>query len=64
MRKKKSVSKPWLDDSGRFLFGMYKGKLAEDVAKSDRGYVRWIVDSVEDCDEGDREILSALVARG
>jgi hypothetical protein len=65
--KKTEPTKEWLDQSGRFLFGKYGpnrdsvndvGELAEDIAETDPGYIRWIVDNVEDILEIDRDILS------
>jgi hypothetical protein len=57
-----TTTRRWLADDGAFLFGKYKGELAEDVASEDSGYVRWAVDTVEDMDEGDRDVLTALLA--
>lgn len=57
-----STSRDWLDSGGRFRFGKYRGSLAEDIAKDDPQYVQWIVDTVEDIFDDDREILSQLLA--
>jgi hypothetical protein len=53
--------KVWLDSDGYFLFGKYKNSLAEDIAKDDPSYVKWIVSDVEDICEEDREVLSQLL---
>lgn len=53
----------WLDTSGRLVFGKHRGRLAEEVAEEGPVYLRWIVDEVEECNEKDREVLSALLAR-
>lgn len=55
--------KPWLDDSERLLFGKYRGSLIEDLASDDPGYLRWIVDNVEDISHEDREIIATHLAR-
>ena len=54
----------WLDISGCFLFGKYKGESAEYVTQDDPSYVAWVVrhPGVDICDE-DREILAAHLAR-
>lgn len=57
-----SASCDWLDSGGRFKFGKYRGSLAEDIATDDPQYVQWIVDTVEDISDDDREILSQLLA--
>jgi hypothetical protein len=56
-----STGRTWLDSGGFFLFGKYKNSLAEDIAKDDPSYVKWIVESVEDICEEDREMLSQLL---
>lgn len=56
-----SSSRPWLDSSGSFLFGKYKGLLAEDIAQDDSSYIRWIVNEVEDITEEDRQVLFQLL---
>jgi hypothetical protein len=56
-----STGRTWLDSGGYFLFGKYKNGLAEDVAKDDPSYVKWIVETVEDICEDDREVLSQLL---
>jgi len=53
--------KDWLDSRGNFLFGKYKGKSLEDVRDDDPGYLRWIVQEVEDISEDDREIIETIV---
>jgi hypothetical protein len=62
-----STSREWLDESGRFKFGKYgpkgnkPGQLAENVALMDHSYVQWIINNIEDMDEGDRGVLSSLL---
>lgn len=56
--KKTEPTKEWLDQSGCFIFGKYRGESAEDIADTDSSYIRWIVDNVEDILESDREVLS------
>lgn len=56
-----STGRVWLDFGGYFLFGKYRNGLAEDIAKDDPSYVKWIVNDVEDICEGDREILSQFL---
>lgn len=51
-------TREWLDQSGCFIFGKYKGESAEDIAETDSSYIRWIIDTVEDILESDREVLS------
>lgn len=55
------MDKTWLDDSGAFLFGKHEGELAEDVAKEDPGYIKWILQSVDDISEEDSTTLDALL---
>lgn len=55
--------KDWLNKSGAFKFGKHKGQLAEDVAKSDPGYLEWIVNECEDVSDEDREILHQLLTQ-
>lgn len=49
--------KEWLDQSGCFLFGKYEREYAEEIAKTDPQYIRWIVNDVDSIVESDREIL-------
>lgn len=56
-----ATGRVWLDPSGYFLFGKYKNGLAEDVARDDPSYIRWIVNDAEDICEEDREVLSQLL---
>lgn len=56
--------KQWLDPEGYFIFGKYGGSNRthiEDVASDDPGYLRWIVNSVEDISEEDRAIISGYL---
>lgn len=57
------TQREWLSSTGEFLFGKHKDRLPEDVIRSDRSYIRWIVDEVEDILEEDRQILQALLNR-
>lgn len=57
-----SCGKRWVGDDGTFLFGKYVGESVEHVAHADPGYLRWVVDEVEDVDETDRRVLSTLLA--
>lgn len=59
---KDSDAREWLDQSGCFLFGKYKGELAEDIADTDPRYIRWIIDSIEDISEEDRELLQQYLS--
>lgn len=59
----------WLDSSGRFRFGKYgptgkdPGELIEYVAKVDPGYLEWVLESIENLPDDDREIMEAHLAR-
>ena len=52
-----------LDSEGCLLFGKHKGETAESVARSDPAYLSWLLENIEDLDEGDAEILEALQER-
>lgn len=54
-------NKDWLDSKGDFLFGKYKGKSLEDVRDDDPGYLRWIIDTVEDISDEDQEIIETIL---
>lgn len=56
------MSKRWLDDDGTLLHGKYAADLIEDVARLDPGYLRWLVDTVENLDEGDRDVINSTLA--
>lgn len=58
---KATVAKRWLDDDGAFLFGKYKGTNVEEVAQDDPGYLSWLVNDVEDCDDSDREVVEMAI---
>jgi len=53
-----TVIREWLDSSGRLTIGKYKGSQAEDIASDDPSYIRWIIETVEDISEDDRNVLS------
>lgn len=44
-----------------FKFGKYKGKTLEEVARSDAGYLRWMLSSMENLDEDMRYSLNAVL---
>lgn len=60
--KERATGKDWLDASGCFLFGKYKGECAEDIAETDPAYIRWIVDNVEDISDEDRGLLEQYLS--
>lgn len=57
------LGKDWIDNDGRFLFGKHKGEYVDDVAEEDPGYLRWIVEEVEDVSEEDWDVLNTRVDR-
>lgn len=44
-----------------FKFGKYKGKTLQEVAKSDSGYLRWMLKSMENLDEDMRYSINLLL---
>lgn len=56
-------TRQWINPQGEFIFGKHKGDLVEDVADEDPDYLRWILDKVDDIDEGDAEIIGEHLAR-
>ena len=58
-----ATQKEWLDKDGRFLFGKFRNRAAEDVVQTDPSYIGWILDTVEDIDSNDRQILRTLLRR-
>lgn len=56
--------KDWLDSRGDFLFGKYKGESLEDIRETDPGYLRWIVEAVNDISDDDREIIETSLKLG
>lgn len=56
-------TRQWIDESGRFMFGKYRGKFIEHVAGHDSEYLCWILDKVDDIDEGDAKIIGEHLAR-
>lgn len=52
----------WIDDDGTLLRGKHRNELVEDVARDDPSWLRWAVDTVEDMDEGDRDVMTAALA--
>ena len=57
-----TTTRRWVDDDGTLLFGKHRGDLIEDVARDDASYLRWLVDTVEDMDESDRDAIAATLA--
>lgn len=51
----------WLNDDGLFLFGRCQGEHVEDVAREDPGYLRWILESVEDIHYEDRDVIETAL---
>lgn len=65
----RNYGRSWLDSEGRFLFGKHgptaglEGESIERVRREDPGYLRWIVECVEDICEEDRDIIAAALRR-
>jgi len=53
--------KDWLSSDGSFLFGKYRFALVEDIARDDPGYLRWILDNVEDISDEDRIVIETTL---
>lgn len=54
----------WLDSGGYFKFGKYGppgASLVEDVAVEDPGYLRWILENVEDIFHEDRDVIETAL---
>ncbi len=56
-------TREWISSSGLFRFGKHKDEPIEEVLKDDPRYIQWIIDEVENIDEGDRSMLSTLLAQ-
>lgn len=52
----------WLDDDHSFTRGPHQGELAEDIARYDPTYIRWLTATVADMNDYDRCTLVALLA--
>ena len=55
--------KDWLDSSGRFLFGKYRGSSVEEIVSDDPDYLHWILDTVTDISREDRQIIASIYYR-
>lgn len=56
-----------IDDAGRLQFGHeHRNEDINDIAADDPGYLRWMLNSVDDLSEDDREVIRAalLFAKG
>lgn len=51
----------WIASDGTLMFGKHKGEMIERVVRDDPDYIRWIVESVEDIEDDEREILTTLL---
>lgn len=51
-------STEFLDDKGCFKFGRHQAHTIEYVARNDPGYLKWIIDKTDCCDE-DVQIIEA-----
>lgn len=58
------TAKDWLASDGTFLFGKHEGDDVESVAADDPGYLRWILDTVDDISDGDREVIETALRFG
>lgn len=59
--RRAKAAKAWISADGRFLFGKHDGELVETVAREDIDYLRWIIETVDDIDPGDRQVILAQV---
>lgn len=51
-----------IDDSGRLQFGRaHRGEDINDIAADDPSYLHWMLNSVEDLTEDDREVIRAAL---
>lgn len=55
--------KEWLDSEGNFLFGKHEGEFIGAVARLDPDYLQWILNTVEDIDHEDRQIIESYMNR-
>lgn len=49
----------WIDSAGRLTRGKYFRRDLEDVAAEDPGYLRWVLQNVEDLENDDRAVIEA-----
>lgn len=54
----------WISPDGAFLFGKYSGRSVSAVVADDPGYCRWVVESVENITDQDRQMIATLLKRG
>lgn len=54
-------TREWLDNGGNFLFGKHEGENVEDLAKSAPGYLRWVLEEVENIADEDRDIIQGAL---
>lgn len=53
-----SASRDLIDDAGRLQFGKaHRGEDINDIAADDPGYLTWMLSSVDDLTEDDREVI-------
>lgn len=57
------TGRDWIADDGTLRFGKHAGEQVEDVAHTDPGYLRWVVETVEGCSDEDREIMMSWLER-
>lgn len=57
-------TKDWISQAGTFLFGKYSGRTVGAVVADDPSYCRWIVETVENITDEDREMIATLLKRG
>lgn len=58
------MDREWLDVDGSFLFGKHEGETVERVCREDPGYLRWILETVENILDEDRMVIQAMMDRG
>lgn len=63
MGKKSTLGREWLDRDGAFLFGKHRGETVEKVSRDDSGYLRWVVETIEDIVEEDRDVIETMLQR-
>jgi len=49
----------WLDEYGNFRFGKYKDESIDVIAIDDPNYLYWILETVDDIMDEDREVIEA-----
>lgn len=62
--KANTLGREWLDRDGAFLFGKYQGENIEWVSYHDPGYLRWIVETVENIAEEDKDVIETMLQYG